>query len=578
MSWFNRYIIGAVSPKWALARERYGRGLHAFYEAAEPSRLRKSRPGASANATNERSARKLIDKARHLEENLDIASGALDVLVSNTVGSGIMPEPLVETMSGELAEDFNQGLLKLYDDWIHSPEVTRELDYYSLQRLEARSWFRDGEGFGQKLIGRISGLNHGTVLPYSLEAFECDFIPLDLTDPGRNIRQGIEVDMWGRPVRYHRYRTHPGDGFGGLSAIRFDTVPMPAERVLHLKMVKRLHQLRGVTVFASTLARFDDIKEIDENERVAARVAAAMAAYIKKGLPDDYTVPQRNPDGTPKLREMEFIPGIIFDDLQPGEEVGTIDTKRPNNALIPFRDAQLRSAAAGLMCSYSSLSKNYNGTWSSQRQELVEQFNVYRALSGQFVFRWCQPVWDGFIDAVLASGALSTSGIDLETVYNVSHTAPPMPWIDPEKEMNAFKMAEDNFYESKSSIIRKRGANPGQVYREIERDRQELERRGMKNEQASGDGPTRAELYGISVRAGAITPQLEDEERFRAEMGMPPMSDDAKRAWQEDRGVRRPVTLKDSGEGGQQATSDPDDPDAPSTAAATFEFRRRRAT
>ena len=112
---------------------------------------------------------------------------------------------------------------------------------------------------------------------------------------------------------------------------------------------------------------------------------------------------------------------------------------------------------------------------------------MYRALAGQFVFSWCQPVWDGFVDAVLATGAISTRSIDMATVYNVSHTAPPMPWIDPKKEVDAAILAEKNLYESKSSIIRRRGGNPDQVYREIQRDKQVLERRGLSQDVSETD-------------------------------------------------------------------------------------------
>jgi capsid protein len=83
--------------------------------------------------------------------------------------------------------------------------------------------------------------------------------------------QGVELNSWGRPRAYHIYKNHPGDGLTYSS----DTKRVSADRMFHLKLVKRLHQVRGVSVFASTLARFDDIKEIDESERVAARVAAA---------------------------------------------------------------------------------------------------------------------------------------------------------------------------------------------------------------------------------------------------------------------------------------------------------------
>ena len=88
-------------------------------------------------------------------------------------------------------------------------------------------------------------------------------------------------------------------------------------------------------------------------------------------------------------------------------------------------------------------------------------------------------MWEGFIDSVVASGALPLSGVDMSTVYNVSHTTPPMPWIDPKKEIEAAILAEQHMYESKGSIIRRRGGSPDQTYREIERDRSKRERLGL---------------------------------------------------------------------------------------------------
>ncbi len=52
------------------------------------------------------------------------------------------------------------------------------------------------------------------------------------------------------------------------------------------------------------------------------------------------------------------------------------------------------------------------------------------------------------------------------------------------------------------------------------------------------------DAYGVGVRAGAITPQLDDELSLREEAGLPPASDAVKTAWKEDQGFRRPITLK----------------------------------
>ena len=50
--------------------------------------------------------------------------------------------------------------------------------------------------------------------------------------------------------------------------------------------------------------------------------------------------------------------------------------------------------------------------------------------------------------------------------------------------------------------------------------------------------------YGIATRAGAVTPQIQDEEFFRQSLKLPEMSAESQNAWVEDGGIRRPITLK----------------------------------
>lgn len=484
MTWFNRYILGPLAPKAALRREMSSRGLRAFYEAGEPTRYRKHRVDKrSANAQNERSATPIRTASRHLDENFDIASGILDTLVGNTIGTGIWPEPQVMLVDGTPAKDVNRQLLKWFEDWRFRPEVTWQHDYFGFQRLIGRSWFRDGEVFSQRITGTVPGLDHGTIIPYSLEGIEADLVPYDLTDRDRGIIQGIEVSAWGRPRAYHVYKSHPGD----LHTQNTVTKRVSAENVMHLALRKRLHQLRGISVFATVINRLDDVKEVDEYERIASKVAASMAAVIKKGGPESYDDPEMGPDGKPLMREMGFEAGIIFDELKPGESVETINTTRPNNALIPFRDAQLRSVAAGVGSSFSSISKNYNGTWSAQRQELVEHYQIYQMLVGPMIYGFCQPVWDGFVDAARVSGKLVLPrNVDLETIYDCTHTGPSMPWIDPEKELNAHILAMKWGFKARSRIIRSTGSNPDQVNQEILRDEAEMKELGIE---LIGDGP-----------------------------------------------------------------------------------------
>ena len=474
MSWINRHLVARISPGWALERERKAQALKAYYDAAEAGRLRKSRV-IRASATNEidRDGAKLRGLARYLECNLDFAKGALDTLVAHVVGSGVFPEPQAKLKDGSPATEFNSALLALFKDWIENPEVTWDMDYYTVQRMVCRSWLRDGEVLAKLVSGPADAINHGTEVPFSLELLEADYLPFDRNSPTPRIVNGVELNAWNKPIAYHVHKQHPGDGY----SVSMETTRISSDRMIHLKHMTRLHQVRGVSLFASVLNRFDDIKEIDESERVAARVAAAMAGFIKKGTPDLYMPPNVGEDGKPVYRNIDITPGMIFDDLAPGEDVGTINSNRPNNALIPFRDSQLRSAAAGLGTSFSSLSRNYNGTYSAQRQELVESRRHYETLTSYFVRRFAHVVWQAFVQAALASKkAEPGKGVDLATVYDATHTAPPLLWIDPVKEAEANKLMQEMGYKSRSEIIRERGRTPDEVNQEIIRDSAEADR------------------------------------------------------------------------------------------------------
>lgn len=454
--------IAALSPGWAVSRLRH-RGALAYYEAVKTNRLRRARTkdgtGDMAVAGN---AQKLRTYARDLERNHDIARGALDRLVQNVVGAaGIQIEPQPRTLKGEIHDALANEILVLWRNWTKRPEVTWQHSWPSAQRMLARAWLRDGDSLAQRIVGKAGNLNHGTDVPYSIELLEPDNCPLDFNDDGRGIVQGVERSSWGRPLAYWLYKNDPS------KLLRLVTVAdlkrVPAEKMLHVKLADRMQQARGVSVFASVLTRLDDIKDYEESERIAAKVAASMAAYIKKGQPEEYTVAVGD-DGQPIRRQLKFRPGTIFDDLNPGEEIGMIDSKRPNPELATFRNGQLRAAAAGLGISYSSFARDYNGTFSAQRQELVESYGAYGILAGEFGDRVVYPVYEDFLAAAVISGRLTLpADLDPRTLDDAILIPPQMPWIDPEKEASAWALQEESVYASGPEIIRRRGQNPRDV-------------------------------------------------------------------------------------------------------------------
>ncbi|MGD9172436.1 MAG: phage portal protein, partial [Candidatus Thiodiazotropha sp.] len=290
---------------------------------------------------------------------------------------------------------------------------------------------------------------------------------------------GIEINAWNRPTHYHLYKEHPGNIVWSKGA--FETKRVRADKIQHLKLVTRIGQLRGVSMFASVMLRLDDIKDYEESERIAAKVAASMAAYIKKGMPEMYGQ-DLDEIGEVEPRNLRFKPGMVFDDLNLGEEIGTIDTKRPSSALEPFRKGQLRAAASGLRVTYSSLSKDYNGTYSAQRQELVEGYGAYGILASDFIGMFVRPVFLRFLETAITAGNLVIPrDIDPLSIGDALYLPPQMPWIDPKKEAEAWATLDENDYASGQEIVRRRGQNPRDVLDQSKRWREMREERGLIN-------------------------------------------------------------------------------------------------
>lgn len=508
----------------------------AHYEAAKPSRFRKfHRDGGSPNTLVEQGAVALRNQARFLERNHDVCRGIVRTLVNNVIGpTGIGIEPQPRRADGTIHEDYAQALRNAWRDWQRRPEVTWRHTWAKAQRMAARVWFRDGEAFAQMLVGAVPYLDHGTRVPFSLELFEPDMVPMEFNDLSRNIRQGIETNAWGRVTGAWLYKQHPGDASVLLKAS--DLKRIPADRLLHLMRPDRLHQLRGVSEFASIITRIEDIKDYEESERVAAKLAARLAMYVKRNNPDGYN-PEHddrpvNPDGTRAPREIELQAGTIIDSLAMGEEIGLIDTKRPNPNAITWRMGQLRAAAAGIGASYSSIARDYDGTYSAQRQELVEQWVHYAVLTDEFTGMFVRPVWENFVVAADLSGVVPMPrDVIPESADDTLFIGQSMPWIDPLKEASAWLALVRAGFASEVEVMRKRGSNPRDVLEQINSWRQLVNDKGLvfDSDAAKASKSGTAQDY-MRVREGLAADSSDAEDDAERKSGSSPKNRTRNRA------------------------------------------------
>lgn len=463
-------MIGVISPSWKAARLR-SRAMIQAYEAILPTRThRAKRENRSANQLTQFGGKSLREQARWLDCNHDLVIGILDKLEERIVGAkGIIVEPQPLMKNGQIATSLAKQIRRKWAEWSVSPDVTGQFTRPVLERLMARTWLRDGEVFSQLVSGTTAGLDVVAGIPFWLEALEPDFVPFS-SDVATKLNQGVYLNDWGRPIKYLVCKQLPVSGIS-----TGDTKDIFADRMLHLKFMRRLHQVRGNSMLAGVLVRLSALKEYEDSELTAARIAAALGMYIKKG--DAQTYDDSSADDK---RDLNIEPGIIFDDLLPGEEIGMIKSDRPNPNLENFRNGQLRAVAAGSRGSYSSISRNYNGTYSAQRQELVESTEGYFILQDAFIAAITRPMYRAWLQMAITSGAITVPrNVDRETLFNAVYAGPVMPWIDPVKEASAWKTLLRGGAATESDWIRARGANPDDIKRRRKAEIDENRKQGL---------------------------------------------------------------------------------------------------
>jgi lambda family phage portal protein len=493
-------LFSLFSPAAGLRRIQQRHALDQLqaraHEAAAPSRYRKyAMDQQGPNSIAGESAIPLRIQARHYVRNHDMSRGIVRTMVNNVIGAnGIGIEPTPRRKDGSIHKEFAAQISNMQNLWMERPEVRRKFHFAKCQRMMGWTWLRDGEAFSQDVIGFVPGLKHRTALPYSLELIEPDFFPMDYTDPNKGIVQAAEQNAWGEILAWYVYKNNPNELTTMPMAGWNDLKRVDAGRIKQLAFLDHIGQIRGITEFASILTRIADIKDYEESERIAAKVAASLTAYIKKdggqeGFDDSLL--KKNADGTLKPRDLRMSPGMIIDSLAVGEEIGMIDSNRPNPNLVTFRQGQLKAAAAGIGASYSSISKSYDGTFSAQRQELVEQWVNYAVLTDEFTGQWLQPIHKTSVNVGLLSGVLKMpSDVVPETADDALFTAQSMPWIDPYKEAIAWVMLARAGFASEIEVLRKRGVNPRDFIEQSKQWRSDTKEAGLVFTSDAANGAT----------------------------------------------------------------------------------------
>lgn len=456
MNWIDT-VVGYINPKAGLMRAKNRVALEAMrkYDAASTGRRTSGwyATGSSANAETAESLNKLRDRARELVRNNPYAKNAIDVIVTNTIGTGIVPRP---RKNAEI----------LLENW-HRWASTKKCDYenqhtfYGLQALAMRTIAESGE-----VIIRKRMVNDKTN-PLRLQILEPDFIDSTKNFPensgGGYTIQGIEFDKSGKRVAYWLWSRHPGDST--TSSLKSERVE--ADGILHVYSVDRPGQVRGVPFGASAMLRLRDFDDYEDAQLMRQKIAACFSVFVQDASADAIGG-SNSSDELPERVE----PGII-EKLPAGKTV-TFASPPAAEGYGEYTRKVLQAIAIGYGVTYEALTSDLsNVNFSSGRMGWLEfHRRIVHWQNNIIIPRICDEVWLWFITASRITGGATEDVL-------VDWTPPRREMIDPEKETNAIILAIRSGLTSWQEAVREQGYDPDTILNQIESDNKNFDEKGI---------------------------------------------------------------------------------------------------
>lgn len=256
--------IALFSPRAALRREIARQKLTAFsrFDAAKVTRARPmarmNMPAEQIGGTTERI--RLMNRARDLDDNFSTVRAILTHFVVHVAGS-----LAYQARTGDSALD--QDVEAYLNGWFKECDITGRHSLLCLTQMILRATLVDGD-CGVVIVRDGDALR---LQPVTADRIGRD---IELNPNEGNYIGGITLDALGRPVSYRVYERDRSGRYLDFSKVA-------AENFCHVFVPTRLDEYRGRSVMAPILDDAQDVADLIEYEKLAARWASSQAGVVK---------------------------------------------------------------------------------------------------------------------------------------------------------------------------------------------------------------------------------------------------------------------------------------------------------
>lgn len=402
--------------------------------------------------------------------------GLIKRILRNEIFTGMFPEPtpIGEILWPELEEADQEQEGSKYADIMNVNFALYASNYEIFDYKQEMTFSEFQEAVRQEAmicgdVVVVSRINHSTMLPcWDIISGNCIDTPYDyIPKKGNTITHGVERDKQGRHVAYHVREYVDGE-------LKYTRIPVTGEksgRQISWMVYggnKLLNEVRGTPVLANALYMLRDLDRYRDAELRAAVLGSIIPFFIEKsptasptdsGVLRNAALAKGEKGKTPEKEippQVNMVPGMVVDNLKPGETIKGFSPTHPNINLEKFEKTILYAIAWGCLeippeIATMLFQQNYSA--SRQADNEFKIYLKYRAFKNAKDF--CQIIYEEYIIQEMLLGEILLPGFR-EIVFNPKKwklraawlkcewSAMSRPSVDIQKEAKAYIELIDN--------------------------------------------------------------------------------------------------------------------------------------
>ena len=492
--------IAFFAPSWARKRTEERLKTKAFdsvYRAGSRTsrKMRKYTPYLSPQDISQGERDTIQARAQDAYDNQELAKAAVKRVRNSSVGVGlrVQSKPLIDFLgwSREQGEDTARLIEREFSFWSNSVEcdVERESKFSEIQAIAQICSLVAGDVLVNTAFIRRNGSPYGT----KVQLIDAARLRNKNYSPNSaSLNNGVVLDSLGAPLAYHILQAHPSDNAqfakrNTWATLRAFGVATGIQRAWLVHEKERAGQKRGVSFLAPILEKLVELDRYSEAEISAAVIAACQTLNVFVDDPNQAGTPSMGTEtaAEQERNEVTIAPGAI-NTFNANDRIEAFNPGRPNINYDPFVLSIYKQIGAALGLPMEFMILHFQSSYSASRAAILqawEQIKIHRKI---MVDKFCQPIYEIFIDELVASGVLKIANYSdfrvRAAVTRASWEGPAMAALDPVKQANASRILIETGISTRQIESEKIGnGDIADITAQLGQERRGREAEGLRN-------------------------------------------------------------------------------------------------